>query len=727
MQENLKRPQSFVSALRRAKSNPFALSILTTSIIASLASPAFAADEALSASDEMDQMTVLGKTYRNTATKTALLPEETPQGISVVTSEDLEQRGVSNVGQALRYVPGVNAELKGGSVTMYDNYNIRGFDNDQMYYDGLVLQYLVGWNLQPQIDPFALEQVEIFKGPSSVLYGAMPPGGMVNLIGKAPQKEHSTQVGVATGTGNLAEATFDSTGQIGDSDVNYRVIAKARKKDGQIDHTEEEPYLIAPSIDWQMTDKTSLNLNLYYQNDPNMGMNSAIPASGSVWSNSNGSMDKSMFVGDENWSKFEREFLMVGYKINHEFNQDWSFLQNARYLNADLHQDNTYHVASGYDASTGDLERYIYSTDEESEGFVIDNQVSGFVMTGELEHNLLFGFDYQKLNGKSDYTDYGSDAQFGTFNVFSPNNDIINASALSGTVYTDKVDIEQTGYYFQDQMQYGALTMMAGGRFDHYEYESNYVGSVTKESQREFSYRVGALYAFDNGISPYANYATSFQPTAKLDENGDTYKPELGKQFEVGVKYQSADMAQTVTAAYFNIEKQDVLMSDPDNPWYYLQVGEVRSQGLELEGKFMLTDSWDVAASYAYTDIEITKDSNNGLEGKRPIYVPKHSATLWSNYYLYDGALAGTRFGAGVRFVGEREMDAENTDTVPDYTLVDLSASYDLTELSSSLSGASLSVSANNVFDEDNFTCYDSANCWYGQERTVEVGFDYKF
>ncbi|MEZ9417842.1 TonB-dependent receptor plug domain-containing protein, partial [Vibrio sp. 10N.286.49.E1] len=93
--------------------------------------------------------------------------------------------------------------------------------NNVNYYDGLSLQFLNGWNLQPQIDPIAMQQVEIFKGPTSVLYGAMPPGGMVNMIAKTPQTEQSTKVGVATGSRNLQEASIDTTGQFGDSDFSY--------------------------------------------------------------------------------------------------------------------------------------------------------------------------------------------------------------------------------------------------------------------------------------------------------------------------------------------------------------------------------------------------------------------------------------------------------------------------------------------------------------------------
>lgn len=155
-------------------------------------------------------------------------------------------------------------------------------------------------------------------------------------------------------------------------------------------------------------------------------------------------------------------------------------------------------------------------------------------------------------------------------------------------------------------------------------------------------------------------------------------------------------------------------------------MGEIRSQGLELEGRTMLTDSWDVSASYTYTDMEITKDTT-GLEGNTPIYVPEHAATLWTNYYVYNGILGGSRFGAGARYIGERQMDAANTDTVPDYTVVDLSLGYDLAYLTNSLQGAAVNLSVNNLFDEDTYACYDSANCWYGEERTVEFKFDYKF
>ncbi|MUK45046.1 TonB-dependent siderophore receptor [Aliivibrio fischeri] len=707
----------------------FNVTLLATAIASSFLFPISAMANDDSASDDVETISIFGQAYRNTATKTSLEPEETPQGITVLDGEVLEQRSVKSLNEALRYVPGVTTEQKGGAVTMYDTFNIRGFDVNQSYYDGLVLQYLNGWNLQPQIDPIAIQQIEVFKGPTSVLYGSMPPGGMVNMIAKTPQKEKSTDVKVATGTGNLVEASIDTTGQFGDSDFSYRFIALARQKDGQVDYTEEERYVIAPSVDWQVSDRTLINFNMYYQNDPSMGMNSAMPASGMIYDNPNGSTDPSTFVGDKNWSTFEREFFMAGYKINHEFNNNWSFLQNFRYMNASLYQENTYHIESNFDPSTGNLDRNIYSTDESSTGYTIDNQLSGRVMAGNVEHNLLFGIDYQKLDGDSLYQEFGTTSQFGNFNIFTPNNNMIDRGKLTQSYESkEKISVEQLGFYTQDQIRIDRLVLIAGGRFDQYK-SSNTTSTTSKDAdQSQFSYRVGALYELESGFSPFISYATSFEPAAGLDAKGNAYDPELGEQIEAGVKYESADYTKTASASVFKIVKSDALMSDPSDPWGpQLQIGEIRSQGLELQGQWMVNDSWDIAANYTYIDMEITKDSGNDLEGKTPIYVPTHAASLWSNYYIYDGILTGTRISGGLRYVGEMEMDAANTDKVPDYTLADVSIGYELDGISESLTGATAQLSATNLFNTEYYSCYDSANCWYGAEQTVELSINYNF
>lgn len=707
------------------------LTVVAATISTLLAGPALAAAPASTEAARADEtLTVLGQTYRNTATKTRLDPIETPQAISVVDGETLEQRGVSSVSEALRYVPGVNTELRGGAVNRLDLFNIRGFDNYQNFYDGLLLQYNE-WNLQPQIDPVAMEQLEVFKGPTSVLYGSMPPGGMVNLIAKRPQREASHNVSLATGTGALKEMTLDSTGAIDDR-FAYRVVGLARQKEGQAVTSEEERYVFAPSLDWQLGERTLLNLNLYYQKDPAAGIYTTVPASGSVKSNPLGQLGSDTFLGDENWNEYNRDVTLLGYKLSHELNADWQLLQNARYMDASAYQRNTYNAALAADNRT--LARNAYLTDEDSRGFVIDNQLAGKVQTGAAQHNLLLGVDYQYLDAHILYRDT-LDYSAPSIDIFNPDHSQIVPGALTFNYQDQKVIRQsQTGVYLQDQVRLDRLVAIGGARYDRYRMDTDshtlYLGAASQSlaqiDQDNLSLRLGALYELDHGLSPYVSYAESFEPVPGADKDGKAFKPATGHQWEGGLKFLSEDMSKTFTVAAFHITKENALVTDPDNVYGpKLQTGETVSKGVELEGRADLTSRLDLAFSYTLIDMEITRDTTS-LQGKTPVWVPEQMASLWSNYLL-GGSLEGMRVGAGLRYVGEAEMDAANTDKVPDYLLMDMSASYDLAALSASLKGVGVSLSASNLLNKTYYSCYDQNNCWFGAQRNLEARLKYAF
>lgn len=707
------------------------LTLVAATLSALLAGPVQAAAAERPTQTRADEtLTVLGETYRNTATKTRLDPLETPQAISVVEGDTLEQRGVSSVSEALRYVPGVNTELRGGAVNRLDLFNIRGFDNYQNFYDGLLLQYN-DWNLQPQIDPVAIEQLEVFKGPTSVLYGSMPPGGMVNLIAKRPQRESRHSVSVASGTGTLKELTLDSTGALNDQ-FAYRLVGLARQKEGQAVTSEEERYVFAPSLDWQLSDRTLLNLNLYYQKDPAAGIYTTVPASGSVKSNPLGQLGSDTFLGDENWNHYSREVTLLGYKLSHDFNANWQLLQNARYMDASANQQNTYNAALAADNRT--LARNAYLTDEESRGFVIDNQLAGKVQTGKAQHNLLLGVDYQYLDARilyRDTLDYSAPA----IDIFNSNHQQIVPADLAFN-YQDNRTIRQyqSGLYLQDQVRLDRLVAIGGARYDRYRmdtdsrtiYEGAASNTLAQIDQDNLSLRLGALYELDHGLSPYVSYAESFEPVAGADKQGQAFKPATGRQWEGGLKFLSEDMSKSATLSAFHITKQNALVTDPANVYGpKLQTGEMVSKGVELEGRVDLTSRWDLALSYTRQEMEITRDTTS-LQGKTPVWVPKQMASLWSNY-LPAGPLEGARLGAGLRYVGEAQLDAANTDTVPDYLLMDMAASYDLAQLSQRLQGVAVSLSASNLFNKTYYSCYDQNNCWFGAERSVEARLKYAF
>ncbi len=673
------------------------------------------------------------KIYRSTATKSSLKAIDTPASLTVIDQELLDFRQVDSVAKALRYVSGITSESR-STITIFDQYNIRGFDTYQSFYDGMPLLSNNAWNLFPQVDFYATESIEVLKGPASSLYGLVPPGGMVNQVAKAPQTEEKTEVNIASGNLGLVELGIDSSGQLSDN-VDYRVIMLGKKRDGQQETTETERYVFAPSLGWQVSDDTHLTLSMYYQNDPQMVPSTPLPSVGTVYEAPYGKLDANAYAGDANWNMFERETLMLGYKLNHSLNDTWSFYQNFRYTDAKALQRNMYNYGLADDQTT--LIRSAYETDEEIDGFTIDNQVIGTISLGESKHNLLFGFDYQKSDSTVAYGDtLGTDTP--TIDLSNPDYYQINPKTLPIGFYTEYhlIDIEQKGFYIQDEITWADWTLLLNGRYDQFQsrddvdnsYGGIEYGSVAEIDQSEFSGRLAAMYTFKNGIRPYLSYADSFEPVTGIDGvTGEAFVPTTAEQFEAGIKYQSADGSISLSTAYFILTKENVVVNTPD--WsVQTQTGEVESKGFEMEANIQLTDNLHFIANLTKLDMTITEDElDPEVVGKTPVWVAENMASAWLNYYP-ENLIEGLMLGGGLRYVGESQLDKYNTDTVPSYTLVDLVASYELPEKYALGEETQITFSVSNLTDKQyTSACYDGNNCWMGAERMVEAGLKVSF
>jgi iron complex outermembrane receptor protein len=668
------------------------------------------------------------QSYRSTATKSSLRPIDSPVSISVIDQELLQLRQAQTVSEALRYSSGVTTESR-PTITIFDQFTIRGFDTYQTFYDGLPLLSNNSWNLYPQVDSFATESLEILKGPASSLYGLVPPGGMVNQVAKYPKDEDETLVRAAVGSDNLFELGVDTTGQLTDN-ARYRLVALGRKQDGFQDTTENERYTIAPSVTIDLTKATELTLSAYYQDDPEMVPSTPLPGVGTLYEAPYGKLDASVYAGDENWNSYSREVLMLGYKVNHEFNNDWSVLQKFRYTDADALQQNSYHSGEPTDGIY--LTRSAYLTDEEIDGVTVDTQLAGFVQTGDVAHNLLFGLDYQNSDSTVAYRDT---LTTGTpvLDLSNIDNDLFDVSSLPLDFYQEDhvIDIEQIGFYLQDEIRIDNFTFLLNGRYDQFEstdvaaneYAGFPYGSTTEIDQNEFSGRVAAMYTFDSGWRMYVNYSESFEPVSGTDSVTDeAFKPTTADQIEVGTKYISGDGATTFTGAYFVLTKQNVVVNTSDFA-QYTQNGEVESKGVELELNTRVTNALSLQANATFLDMEVTEDTlDPDVVGKTPVWVAEESASVWANYF-FDDALDGLMLGAGVRYVGETQADKYNTDTVPSYTLVDAVLSYDMPQYDLKLTG-----SVSNLTDKEYVgACYDTNNCWYGAQRRFEIGIEKRF
>ena len=670
---------------------------------------------------EPKMLDALNVTATRSATKTDTPVIETPQSVSVVSREDWEEKGARTVQRAASYTPGVGTNQVGSS-NRYDYLILRGFSDGSInntYLDGLRVMNDGGSYSSFAIDPWFLERIEIVKGPTSVLYGQGSPGGIVALTSKRPEFRDGGEIRVSLGNNAQRSFAFDVTGSVDDEQrVAYRVTGIASAADAQQDHVELDRRAIAPSLTWDMTDETSVTLLAYLQRDPEGGYHSGLPYEGTVESRDGQKIDNTFFEGEPDYDLFRRDMTMVGYDLEHRINRNWSALQKARYLDSDVELKQVY--AYGW-ASATELNRYYSGGDEDLQALTVDNQIQGELTTGAVDHTVLVGVDYQQRENDVVLPS----GAFPAIDAFNP-----EYGADPSALYPPQRNLrkqKQTGVYLQDQLATGGWRLTLGGRYDWVEIENTNrdTGVVTELDETQFSGRAGLLYLFDNGIAPYVSHSTSFSPSAYTDENGDLLAPSEGKQIETGLRYQPVGTTDLYTLSLFRINQENLATKQPQES-FYRSIGEIESQGVELEAKAQLTENLNVQAGYAFTDVTFEK-SEAYREGNAASQVPEHQLTLWAGYRFTQGVLNGANAGLGVRHNADIYADDANTKKVPDYTLVDLALGYDFSKLG--LEGVSTRLNVNNLLDKEYVaSCYNSLDfCYFGAERNVTASVSYRF
>lgn len=658
---------------------------------------------------------VANRSATGTKTDTPLL--ETPQSISVIPRDLIDDQNAQSLNQILRYTAGVTPETRGAVATRYDQLTIRGFDADE-YWNGMKLQSL--YYIAPQIETYLLERVEVLKGPSSVLYGQSPAGGLVNMVSKRPTETPLHEVGVEVGTDEHLRATADLSGPLdAEGKYLYRLTAVGLTEDGQIRMTENERVAVAPSFTWRPDADTRLTLLGLYQRDPKGNSYGGIPPQGTVLYNPLGKIPVDFYDGDPNFEKFDREQASLGYEFERRLGDRWTMRLNGRWLRSEVAYDSVY--ANGLSADYRTLNRGIATSREELTALTFDNQLEGRVDTGPVQHTVLVGVDHQRADG---HYAFGWSGSAPSIDVFNP---VYGMAITVPTRNRTELEGRQTGVYVQDQLRLGGFVLTLAGRQDWARTTYKTAYGTTKQSDEAFTGRAGLTYVFESGIAPYVAYAESFTPQSGTDYFGNPFDPEEGTLYELGVKYQPRGTKALFTAAVFDLTRSNLLTADPIHAGLSVQTGEVRSRGVELEAKASLTEQLDLVAAYTYLDTEYTKD-NSGLEGKELPAVPRHQASLWAMYRMPEGtSLSGLSLGAGVRHTGSTANTA-NTFRVPSFTLVDAAVSYDLGAIAASLEGAELSVNAKNLFDKEYVaSCYYGDWCAYGYQRTVTAGLRYRW
>ncbi|MEE9677921.1 TonB-dependent siderophore receptor [Pseudomonas moraviensis] len=665
------------------------------------------------------------RTAAGTKTDTALV--EAPRSISVATRQQMDDRSVHSLDDAVRYMPGITASSY-GSDTRADWLRVRGFEPTQ-FLDGLPLPKGVYAN--PKQETWNLDRLALLRGPASSVYGQTPPGGLLDMVSRRPSAEASSEIQLQYGSDNHRQINFASTGKIDEAgQFLYGLSGVVRDSGTQVDHVDNKRYNIAPSLTWNIDDDTKLTLLSQFTRDDTGITSQFLPIQGTKIKSPLGDISHHKNLGDPDWEYYDRTYYALGYAFEHRLNDVWQFKQNLRYTKSDLSFQSL--TPGSYPFTTVDAEgnvgRTSTSVDEDISQFAVDNNFQADFATGEVRHTLLLGLDHQRSN--TNYTSiFGDGLQT---NVINPiYGQPIVRPARSTAFYDYNQKTYQTGLYVQDQMALDQWRLTLGGREDwvHTSTEFFNKGDATNtQRDKKFSGNAALSYVFDNGFVPYLSYAESFQPTTGADATSTgSLKPTEGKQWELGIKYQPPGSKTLLTAAVYDLTQKNVAVNTfVNNVSVTSQTGEVKVKGLELEAVSDVTDNLKVIAAYTLAKSEVQKGVD---KGNRLQLMPNQQASLWTDYTWHAGVLDGFGIGAGVRYTGNTYGDKANTwlGKADAYTVFDASVHYDLGRLDNSLKGASLAVNATNLFDKDYISTCDSFYCYYGDQRSVVASATYKW
>ena len=654
---------------------------------------------------------------------------ETPLSVSVLTEERIADLGALTVQDALGYVAGLyNGPY--GLDTRGDWAQIRGVSPVQ-YLDGL--KSLFGYYNNVRIAPYALQQIEILKGPNSVLYGQGSIGGIVNLVSKKPEPVTSGQLWAQLGNYSRKQLAGDITGALNaDASLQGRMVALWRDSDTQTDYVPDNSVVLAPSLSWQASDATKITLLANYQQNESGSSTQFLPHRGSILTNEFGQIPINLFVSEPGFDKYDTEQTALTAIIEHDLSADWQLRLASRY--SDSHAD--YHTMYGWppvlQADNRSVQRLSYVSSADSRALTSDLQLHGSLQTGNIEHKMVAGVDYQHAYTDNDYV-YGDG---GLLDLYNP----VYGQAPQQPTKADVNDLPsatnyQTGVYLQNSMKIAEKWLVSAAiRRDKATTNPQLEVSA---SQYATTGRLGFMYLMDSGISPYISYSESFEPLLGNDAYGKAFVPKKGQQWEAGLKYQPKGSEHLLTAALYEIKEQNrtttlsaAQAADPTvlNPNGQVQDGEVTSKGVELEAQ-LAWHELDIYASYAYIDAYVSQSNTLGEAGAMLAAQPDHLASLWATWRPV--MLENWQFGAGVRYVGATSDGTAYVEqngvvlndplTTPSYTLFDAMVGYNFGDYR-------LSLQAQNITDKTVITsCLARGDCFYGQRRAISANLRYNF
>ena len=649
----------------------------------------------------------------STASKSSVALKEEAQSVQVVTPQTIEDFQVRSLDDAMKFVSGVSQSNTLGGTK--DAFIKRGFGTNS---DGSVLRDGIRSNLSKNFTATS-ERVEVLKGPAALLYGAMDPGGLINVISKLPQYQQRTTVSGSAFSEGGGSLSLDTTGPIGDSGFAYRLITERQNEDYWRNYGSHEQVLIAPSLTWA-GERTSLTLSYEY-NDY-----SAPFDRGTVFIDGHpADIDYEKRL-DERWAETrgiaESARAVFEYQLSDDWKSRFTYGWNNDIYGLSIAQPVSMNAATGAFRRVGNGAHYDDETRYSGLDFIGQQMIFG------QRHDLLLGIEHElndQYRGKTYRNPNGMRRDIDIHNPVYGN--LPEPSVVSPTQSNRRNELTSTSVYFKDNWHLDdSWILVLGGRYQHYDqYIAQGLGAsrttlFDKNDQTLIPF-TGLVYKASDALSLYGNYSRSFVPNTSVTDAGQTFDPEEGRSYEVGAKYDLRP-GLSLNLALFDIVKENVVVGSGDD---MEAAGKVGSRGVEVDLAGRIADDWELIATYAYTHTELLDDPSN--KGNRLAQAPRHTGSLYLTHELpIDDQLGTWRVGGGTRYIGERTGDNADSFRLDSYTLADAFVRWEYPLLGHK---TSLQLNLDNIFDKHYYpsTTGSQLNVSVGEPRTARLSASVEF
>ncbi|WP_426149907.1 TonB-dependent siderophore receptor [Pseudomonas sp. DC3000-4b1] len=627
----------------------------------------------------------------NTATKLPLSVRETPQSVSVVTRQRMDDQGMNDLYDVVRYAPGIQLRKFGSD---RQQFLARGFVIDNLMYDGLpttvstfTLDTLSGADLA------IYDRVEVVRGATGLMSGTGSPSATLNLVRKRPTATPQVSITSSAGSWDRYRLQLDASNKLNESGtLRGRIVTAYETNDSFVDEREKERQTFYGIVEADLSDATTLSLGASKQRDD------AVSDWGSLPSGPNGEdlhLPRSTFLSND-WAYWDRDVITAFTDLTHRFDNDWTLKLAASRVWGESDMFSNYLTLGQDKKSYGQAAGQYDTTDVQTN---LDGALSGRFQLGGREHDFTFGVSrrQEKFDQKGGFW---ASTPIDLYR-FDPNV-IPRPSPGARTPYQNmNTATEEAAYAAVRFNPIDPLHVILGGRMTWYDYDNRSAGGGYKITQ-EFTPYAGVIYDLDDTYSVYASYTEIFKPQTEADVGNSPLEPMTGESYELGLKGEYFEGALNASMALFDMTQQNrayALVEQPiscknQNRTCYDAAGEVRSRGIDSELTGALTPNWDFSAAYTLVLSQYVKDRTYNKGDLFAPIQPKHLLKLATTYHL-TGELDQWRVGGNVLAqsrtynrvgTGHSEQDA--------YAVVGLMAGY---KFNKHWDGR---VNFNNVFDK---------------------------